>query len=170
MSKYDFTSGTELKDFFDGEIKIMTYADLLAYRTIESALEPYGRIIILYEFAEGIGHWCSISFEGSYIRFFDSYGIKPDDQQRLIAKSFRERHWNDMRYLSNLLKHCPWEIDYNEYPLQSTDPGIGTCGKWCAARLIFNEYTTDQFWELFKTENGVDSDDLIVEWFNKNKK
>ena len=53
----DFVSGNDIKRKLKNSVKVITYKDLLNYPTIESALEPNGRLVILYEQLPNIGHW-----------------------------------------------------------------------------------------------------------------
>lgn len=175
MSKIgDFITGNDIKKKAK-QVKIMTYKDLLDYPSIDSVLEPYGRVVILYEQMPNIGHWVCL-FNGpsdddefGTIYFFDSYGLKPDDEQDWIDIEFRQKNWQDRRYLSQLLKESPAEVEYNEYKLQGKNQDIGTCGKWCIARLSMPLLTTQQFGDLWSVDEGpshYNSDVLVNEFYN----
>jgi hypothetical protein len=172
----DFTSGSELKAILDGEVRVIPYYELASFPTLEALLEPYGKAIILYEQEDNLGHWVCISYgleEGTeedepwpYIKYFDSYGITPDSEQDWVNPEYRKKRWNNMRYLSLLMKNSPYEIDYNDHDMQSKDPKVGTCGKWCFAYLSFPNFDADEFHNLFKSDPETSADDLVNEFWN----
>jgi hypothetical protein len=170
----DFVSGNDIKRKLKNSVKVITYKDLLNYPTIESALEPNGRLVILYEQLPNIGHWVCLYWgpsdddEFGTIYFFDSYGIKPDDEQHWIDVEFRQKNWQDRRYLSQLLAETPAEIEYNEYPLQGKGDNIGTCGKWVIARLMMPYMNVQEFGDLWTPDEGpsaYNSDTLVNEYY-----
>jgi hypothetical protein len=68
----------------------------------------------------------------------------------LMRKSLNE----DKPYLSILLKKCPYELTYNEFPFQTLDNGVKTCGRWCCIRALLKDMDLYQFKKLFLTYNA----------------
>jgi hypothetical protein len=176
MSVHEFMTGGEINGILNGKAHIVPYSELSKFKTIEELLGSQGHAVILYEVKPGVGHWtcvfygppldeCDLDYPRIY--FFDSYGIKPDDEQEWIDVEFRKKAWDDMRVLSKLLKNTPSEINYNEFQLQEMKSGVNTCGKWCVARLGLKHLDDEEFAELFAKEDPTDtlSPDQLVAYF-----
>ena len=172
----EFMTGGEINTILNQKGNIVAYSDLPKYKCIEDLLGKQGHAVILYEMKPGVGHWtcvfygppldeCDLEFPRIY--FFDSYGLKPDDEQSWIDIEFRKKAWDDMRVLSKLLKNTPSEINYNEFPLQEMKEGVNTCGKWCIARLGLKHLDDEDFANLFYQEDEEDTimPDMLVSLF-----
>jgi len=174
MQLEKFMTGGELNGLLSGKANIVAYSDLTRYKCIEDLLGKNGRVVLLYEVQPSVGHWTTIFYgppqeecdlEFPRIYFFDSYGLKPDDELEWVDIEFRQKAWNDMRILSRLLKNTPSEIDYNNYRLQKMQKNVNTCGKWCAARLMLQHLDSEAFAELFQEEEDGVSPDHLVDFF-----
>lgn len=176
----EFLSGTDIKDALKNQVKVIPYPELADYHNLHDLLEPYGRVVILYEQQPNVGHWCCLFYGpptdeyehtedetiyGHPIYFFDPYGLKPDDEFDWIGGEIRKKLQEDRRYISQMLKRYPGPIDYNNHQLQSKKPGIATCGKWCVARLSLDRLDSDQFADLFAPEDGLSSDELVAGYY-----
>ena len=64
-------SSQDLKDIFDGELKILLYGDVQKYHTVDELLEPYDRVCILYNWTKHMGHWVCLFKKRDTIYFFD---------------------------------------------------------------------------------------------------
>jgi hypothetical protein len=53
-------SSTDIKKLLGDKIKIIKYPDIHLYNSIDELLEPFNCAIILYEYRESFGHWCSL--------------------------------------------------------------------------------------------------------------
>ncbi len=137
-------SEMELKNALLNRTKIITYNQLKNYKSINSLLHPYNNVIILYEWAPCMGHWvCLSKHKNGDVDFFDPYGYMPDDEREFIPDKFWETN-----YLSQLLADYPGRVFYNQYPLQSKDKLVATCGRWVLLRLLKPELSLDNF--IFK--------------------
>jgi hypothetical protein len=139
-------SNFDIMDFFNDKINIVCYKDIHKFNSIDELLGKYNRCIILYESTKG-NHWACILKPYDYILYFDSYGIKPENEFRFIAPKYRkEQQEGD---LIKLLVNQPLKIHFSQYRLQKLKKGINTCGKWCSviSKLMINE---DEFNDIIK--------------------
>jgi hypothetical protein len=165
MSLYNFLSNHDIINALDNKIKVVVYSDLINYDTIDQLLHPFGRVVLLYEQERNIGHWVCIHKQDNTLIYFDSYGLRPDDPQSWIGEKKRKELYDNMRYLSILLKKSPYNIEYNEYELQA--PLVRTCGKWVCCRLSLPKLSTDQFAAVFAGEGDITPDMLADIYYNK---
>lgn len=156
------TSNTELQEKMGYNIPVVKYNELINYNDIDQLLGPKGECIILYETAPNIGHWVCCFKRGNKISFFDSLGLKPDDQFHQICIKFRKDNGINKPYLTYLLSSSPYKVEYNEYKLQNPDPEVATCGRWVINRLRLKHLTPKQFYNLYKKGPHFDSDDLVI--------
>jgi hypothetical protein len=154
-------SSTDLKNIFDGELKVMIYKELKKCKTIDEVLHPYNRVCILYNWTPSVGHWTCLFKKDNTIYFFDSFGSIPDGKTNYgqIPKNIRNHMGLEYKYLTKLLYESPYEIDYNPMPIQ--DIKSSTCGRYCALRLALYDMTTEDFNKLF-SKNKKLNDELIM--------
>jgi hypothetical protein len=156
-------SNRDISQKLGGNVRVITYKELLNYKTLDEALGEHGAFIVLYEQERNFGHWCCGFLDDDIFYFFDSYGIIPDDQLIDIDPKFRIKSGQQFKYLTYLMKNSPYEIDYNPYQFQDDQEGINTCGRWCVARIKNKDLDADEFYDLFTGDN-IDSDELVVEY------
>lgn len=89
-------------------------------------------------------------------------GLKPDDQFHKISIKFRKDNGIRKPYLTYLLSNTDKKVEWNEFQLQDFNPDISTCGRWCVVRLRMKHLTPKQFYDLFKSDDEIDSDELVV--------
>ena len=157
-------SDKDIKNALEDDVRVIVYSDLYNFDNILDAIGPTQKLVILYETSDNFGHWCCVFIEDDIIYFFDSYGCPIDDELEYISKKTRIRNGEDFRYLSYLLSQADNEIDYNDYQLQSLKPGVNTCGRWCVARLKNKHLDTEEFYELFMSDDSVSSDEIVLEY------
>jgi len=123
-------------------VRVIRYPELTQYSRIEDALDPEGRLVILF-LTEGptVGHWVCVhgNFEDRTLEFFDSYGLKPDDERNWMSHSRLVQLNETEPLLYDLLADAAmrgWKITFNPYHLQSTAPGVETCGRHVVTRLL----------------------------------
>lgn len=137
---YSLTN-SDLSELIDTNIYILN--DLKRFNNIDDVLGPDGSAYILIETdGENQGHWLLLFKKGKTIEFFDSFGIKPDEQKFFVEDEQLDRN----NYLSMLLKKSPYTITYNHYKFQELD--ATTCGRWISMRLYLKDYTLRQFKDL----------------------
>jgi hypothetical protein len=119
-----------------GNNNIIPYRKIKLYNTIDDLLGTNNACFILYETEYYYGHWVLVSRSGNLIEHFDSYGYKPEAEKTFITnKNLIE----PINYLNILLKNSPYQVSYNEFPLQILDDSIGTCGKWVMLRYFLKD-------------------------------
>ena len=158
----------DIKRAFDGKINVYSYDELKKFKTIDEVLAPYGRAVILYfwEVDPGKrGHWtCVFKTPRNTIEMFDSFGSNQKGKQferplYEIPKSFRNRNDEDYPYLTRLLYESPYEIEYNEKPLQDIETSV--CGRYCIARMALADMPIEKFQQIFN-KKPVENDKLVV--------
>ena len=103
-------------------------------------------LVILYTTAPNFGHWTLLhnvldERGRPTIEFFDSYGMKPDDELRFISPEYRQETAQTKKELVRLLFGTGLSnISYNEYSFQApTHPDgtpVNTCGRWIILRYL----------------------------------
>jgi hypothetical protein len=149
-------------------LKIISYPDLLKYKTIDQALDEKGRLMILYLTQdEYTGHWICLLKRGNKIEFFDPYGnLKPDDQSDWVSKKKLAEFDQDTHYLTKLLKESGYKIVYNKFPFQSESRDISTCGRHCATRLYFKHLSLPEYTQMI-LDSGINPDDFVTNFTYK---
>lgn len=156
-------SDKDLKRAFNYNINIYTTKQLQQFPNLEAVLNPFGKVVLLYEWEKNQGHWVGLHYtDEDRIEFFDPYGIKPDDQKSYIPKKF----WSG-NHLSWLLYDAAergWKIEYNQYHFQTEEiSGVSTCGRWVTLRLKLNNLTLDEFAALFLQKEQILNDIVVTE-------
>lgn len=156
-------SDQDIKRMLNDNVNVMKYSALTDYDNILDALSPSGNLVILYETAKNFGHWVCLTLVKDTIYFFDSYGLKIDDEFLNIDDSFKLKNKQDFRYLSFLLAMTPDNIyiDYNDYCFQGLEPDNANCGYWCVLRLLNRHLNAEQFIDLFKSDKRVKADEIL---------
>ncbi len=154
-------SNNEILELVKGKANVVTYPELVNYKSIDQVLGSHGAAILLYESKKGYGHWIAIIKRDDLIEHFDPYGYFPDDELKEIDINFRKKNNEYYPLLTKLYYDSPYQISYNQYKLQKMDKGTATCGRWAAIRTIFKELPLDDFVDLFKVK-GIDPDDLAT--------
>ena len=172
LSKYEdiALSDREVLKLIHGRANLILYPNLHKYKTIDEILAPYGACIILYEAVPRYGHWCCIfKVTNNQLEFFNPYGglIEgyPDESLEHIPKEFRKKSHQDVPYLSILMYNSPYELSYNEYAFQKHGKNIKTCGRWCAIRLVFRNYSLEEFYLLIQELKNIlqmNSDQVVT--------
>jgi hypothetical protein len=108
-------------------------------------------LVILYTTAPNFGHWTLLhevlDEKGRpTVEFFDSYGMKPDDELAFISPEYRQETAQTKKELLRLLFGAGLgngkqpNLSYNEYSFQApTHPDgtpVNTCGRWVILRYL----------------------------------
>lgn len=151
------------------DTKLITYPQLKRFKTIDDVFGNKNKVIILYihnETNNNIeGHWCCIIRHPSYIEFFDSYAMMPDDIIMMKSSDDRENTHQEHNYLSKLLYDSEMPVEYNEFPYQEQSDDINTCGAHTGIRCRFSDIDLTDYQYIFNTlkSHGVDTDKIVVE-------
>ncbi len=141
-------------------VNIIKYNDLANYNNIDELLQGKPTIILFELTENNNGHWISIFKNNNTIYFFDSYGIKIEDQKKYMNKQF----FRKINYLSKMLKDSPYKVDYNDTQYQEMSDNISTCGKHVVCRLKCMDLNDNEYEELIKEEcklNNCTPDELV---------
>lgn len=145
-------SNEDIMRLCEGKVNIYTYPKLAGMVSIDQLLNypiRCGAAIILYMTKKNYGHWVAIFETKPGLEFFDSYGISPDDELKLINEEFREQSNQDRRYLSRLMLESGKQVIYNNINLQSKKNDISTCGRWAGLRIALRTISLKNFQNLF---------------------
>lgn len=147
----------------NGDCNFMIYSDLRKYDTIEDAIGPTKKLVILYLSTPHYGHFCCVWInDKNELCFFDPYGMLPDDELEFIPDAFRFEGGQLYPLLTYLLWKSPKKVNYNEFKLQKVSNKISTCGRWCLVRLEYPNLSDKKFSEIFMG-NKHTPDRLIYE-------
>lgn len=158
---------------------LLDYPELSKVDNLDQLFNGNDKVIILYINSVSdtniVGHWTLLTKvirNGKIIiEFNDSYSLKPDqifDTNKQVRKYGQEHN-----YLTRLLYHYSLnpnvEIHYNEYPMQSKNPLISTCGRYVGLRARFYKIPLEQYQNLIKSykQKGYDIDKLITDATNQ---
>ena len=152
---------SDLYEIFKGKVKILTYPELLKIQTIDDLFAgSYGNVIINYLTSEQYGHWVAIKKRGKLISFFDSYGLKPDEQlTKIDMQTRRQLHEIQNRLLYFIQSsYKQYTYEYNEKRYQKD--GRETCGHWCVL-FLKKRGGVDEFQEYIESQNAWDLYDFV---------
>jgi hypothetical protein len=144
-------SDDDIEKILGKNIFIFTYPFLNRdVKHIDEIFDDMGRSICLYLTTdENSGHWvCMHKSKSNEIHYFDPYG-KPVDYAIKNWLSEEQRDDLDMekKRLTELLKNSGYKVFYNTYEFQHEDDS-NTCGRWACARLLYRDYSLDQFYQM----------------------
>jgi hypothetical protein len=163
LRNYSFSS-QDLLDMINNKANLVTYSEIANYKNIDQLLGKHEACIILVENKPSYGHWICIfknPLNRKLIEVFDSYGMKPDDELKYVPKSFRKKNNSDYGFLSNLLLHSPYQVEYNDQKLQKWKKDISTCGRWVGLRLLFKYLPLNVFTDMMQGTQ-YDPDELVT--------
>lgn len=147
--------------------KIVPYSNIRKYPDINTLLEPYGCIVILYRAPSGVGHWCCLIKNKHGYEFFDPYGVLLDEQLEYtgdmkgqMAELFKQDVNQDHRYLTMLLAKTNLPVSYNHHKFQTFKRPDGiipsTCGRHCILRILNKDLSLSEYKDQFDdTVNNV---------------
>jgi len=157
-------SGDDILKAIGSKAKLMTYPEIADCRSIKDVLGKYDACVILFETKENFGHWtCVYQNDSNVIDFFDSYGLKPDNELKFIPAQFRTKSNQAFTHLTDLLYKSGCDVEYNHTRLQASLTGVNTCGRWVVARLLLRDMPLANFVKFFKSKLlGLSPDQLVT--------
>lgn len=145
----DPLSDDDIRHITKGRCNILKYEQLKDMKSLDEVFEPHGSAIILYETAKDFGHWVALIREPgrqkNVIEFFDSYGLAPDDELKMVPSYFRNESNQNYPHLTWLIEHSPYQCQWNEIDFQESKNNVNTCGRWAAARVLWRNVRLNQF-------------------------
>lgn len=163
-------SDSEIKKLVPG-VKIISYPDLQKFPTLESVLDPQGRVVILFLTEnKSSGHWVCLFRNGKKtFEWFDSYGLRPDGNMRWLSKSKLIALNEEIPVLTDLIVAAEKggaRVDHNPYKLQGDHTGIETCGRHVACRLLQKHLPLDDYVKWVTKGGRQDPDSVVTEYTN----
>lgn len=112
-------------------IKVLTYADLSNYNSLQDVLGEEKACILIFRVTESYGHWvCLLQHDEKTVEFFDSLGYYPDTElAKTTNKRKRQELGQDFARLTQMINASPFRVIYNKYKLQQNAKAINTCGE-----------------------------------------
>ncbi len=162
-------SGQDIKNFFGGKVKILLFSEIAKYDNLDDLLNPFGRVVILFERSKGRGHWVGLfrSSKEMYkgkprVFFFDSYGMKPESE---LKYSEGKNVYLKQRRNTLLRLFKGQGVKYNDVQLQKWKPKVNTCGRWVCCRLSCDDLNSYEFADMIKSLSD-DPDQFITDVTN----
>ena len=131
-------SDDDIRKCLNGKTNIILYSELHKVKDINDLISPYNNCVILYEHSPANGHWAVLTLNKhkNKLEYFNSFGMMPDDFLLTIPDQNRKELHEDYPYLSKLMLNSPYNLEFNETPLQKDTPSIAPCGRWVCARVL----------------------------------
>jgi len=147
-------SEDDMRKLCSGKVEVMTVADAVRRGNIDAVLGPHGAAILLFETEPGYGHWVALIRVDKYtMEWFDSYGIEPEGELKMIPAHFRHQSKQDYPYLTQMIREGGYrKLLYNSEHLQSSGPNMSTCGRWASMRVAMKEFPLETFVKLFTNQ------------------
>jgi len=160
---YHALSVSDIVNYFDGKIKVITSDKLYRIKNIDELLEPYGKCIILYLFQPNYGHYCALVRNSNTVYYVDSFGRLPDKVNSEIKNyQFRSQNHLDYKYLTKLLCNSDYNIEYNQNVWQ--DDTTSVCGRYCivSCSTLGHDISLEQLQRIFNQKQKIKNDELVI--------
>jgi len=165
-------SGHDIHELTHNKCNVIGYPDLLnRFSSLQQAMGEHKAVVILYETKDKIapdgerdvyGHWvCIFEIAPGVAEFFDSYGIRVDDELKFISPEYAFET-KQMGRLTDLIKASPYRVVYNKVRLQTKGKAIETCGRWVALRLRWRQTPLADFQRLFVEGKKMTPDEYVT--------
>lgn len=145
------TSDQDLINITRGKSTVMAYEDLHKINNIDELFKDGNiAVSILYQTQSNVGHWVALIKKGPQeLYFFDSYGLKMD--QELELASYNLRLHNDIAtpHLTALINKSNFKLTQNTHRYQQWIEDVNTCGRWTSIRILYHNLSDEQFKRLF---------------------
>ena len=113
---------------------IIMYKDLSQYNSIDDLLpNDKSYKIIFLNWGQKVGHWVLIMKLNGKFEYFNSYGIKYDNDLNCISRSIKMILGEDVRQITRLLGKN--KCSHSSYKLQGKDSD--SCGRYVISRVQF---------------------------------
>lgn len=163
--QYALSDG-DIEDLLGKDIFICVYPYLNEVEHIDEVFDSKGRCMLLFNtINEDAGHWVCMHKKKDRIDFFDPYGLKPDEPMKWLSEEKRDDLDMETKRLTQLLRSSGYKVYYNTFEFQN-EKRSNTCGRWCACRLLYKDYTLDQFYQMinhYKNKYKLDNiEDVVI--------
>lgn len=166
----------KLTPLSDGDIKrilpgckVLKYSALASMQSLDELLGGAPACILLYETEKNQGHWVTVFKRlvdsRPVVSFYDSYGVRPDDELKWVPACVREDLGEDTKQLLRLLYDSGLPVVFNDSQHQALAPGVATCGRHCILRLLLSALDEDEYDSALRRlkKKGEDLDDVVCD-------
>jgi hypothetical protein len=161
----DPLSDDDIKYLTRNKCNIMKYEELAHCETLDQVLKPHGACILLYETEKNFGHWVALiknpGGKKDVVEFFDSYGMAPDEELKMIPQYFRATSAQNFPHLTQLINESPYQVQFNDIDFQEEIKNVNTCGRWAAMRVIWRNISLDKFQD-FLLNQRISPDEYVA--------
>lgn len=151
-------SGEDIYQITNQQCLPIPYHRLNEFNNIDEIFDGHLAVALLYETSENNGHWVCLIRRDSSIEFYDSYGFAPDREIKLSPYNLRQTPVGSIPHLSSLLSQSKLRITYNTEDLQKEREDVNTCGRYVAARVLFNHMSIPEFNAMLTTNKFGNAD------------
>jgi hypothetical protein len=162
---------SDIRFYLGPRAKILTYPELANYTSIFQILtKPKDFFILLYLDAPNKGHWTCVLRYNKTIEFFDSYGIKVDDELKWLNCRERQRLKMSIPFLTRLFNRIDesmFQPIYNSIKYQTEKGTMNTCGRHCIFRILKmleNDMDCDEYYaymEKLRKKFNITYDEIV---------
>lgn len=170
LERYSLSDTDIRKALKPNKINIIEYENLPKYTNINDLFKgsnkKYCVLFIPENEQENSGHWtCIIKHKNGEFEYFDSYkDYPPDSEMKWLSKQLKKELHFDRPFLHDLfLRSEINNVIVNHYPFQSQKNGMNDCGRHTISRLLHNDMTIGQYWNLIK-KSGLDADTFVTQY------
>ena len=142
--------------------RIIPYEDLAQHKNLESLFHPFGGFVINYRTSVSSGHWTLIFKKDDHIEFFDSFGLKPDEELQLTDFHIRFHQGKNIPHLTALLDRQDLKIVFNNVQLQNNLEDDNTCGRHIITRWLLRGFSLKKYQQLFTSKENKFNSDIWV--------
>ena len=130
-------SDDDIKNHLGQDTKILKYADLNNYKTLDELLpKEKDYVVILIETKRNNGHWTTLIKNNNQIEYFDSYGLDIDKEFGFISSVMKRMLGESKNQLGTLVDDSNYDVIYNNKQLQSHKDFVSTCGRHVVSRIL----------------------------------
>jgi len=157
--------------------RVVLYDEIIKSSSLKQIFKGQDGVIVFYPNMETdnvlAGHYVALIKDDKKktIYYYDPYGLVVD-QAKYFSKQrdelYKEQNNSLVKLLLKLVKRG-WTVDYSEYPHQSKDPRVSTCGRHSLMRNKFAFLSNDDYNKLVMRgckKKGVNPDQLSVIMFH----
>ena len=151
-------------------VNFIPYNHIRYIRSLDELLGKNGMCVIIYLTGGEVGHFVTIFLHNGKIQYFNSYGMEPDDDLRIIAPEVRQQLNETYPYLFRLICDSGYASEYNEYKLQRQN--TSTCGRHCIVRLWNKHLDSEEYAKKLlriSKQSGYSPDEVVTILTNNKK-
>ena len=157
-------SGDDILAICKGRTRIVRYDALQNYTDISQIFKNDSFVLHYPTTTRNSGHWVAVIYhrDSRVIEFYDSYGLKYDDEIKL--SEYLQQHPESGLYaMTHLLEHAKRvygvRVIYNNQRNQRIFENVNTCGRHVAMRIRMRHLPLAKYNQLM---TGGDADRLVT--------